>query len=103
MGKPCGAGEKKGWYNEIWYNHRQLNQVTKPDVLPLPQISDLLDQIGKVQFFLILDLASGYWQVWMHSDSQQKTTFTTSYDLFEFRVMPFGLQNAPAVFQPLMQ
>ena len=44
-------------------DHRQLNKVTKPDVYPLPRISDLLDQLGKAQFSSILNLAAGYWQV----------------------------------------
>ena len=87
----------------FYIDYRQLNKVTKPDVYPLPRISDLLDQLGKAQFFSTLDLAAGYRQVQMHPDSQQKTAFTANHGLFEFHVMPFGLQNAPAVFQRLMQ
>ena len=48
-------------------------------------------------------LASGYWQIKVHPQSQEKTAFVTNQGLFEFRVMPFGLMNAPAVFQRLMQ
>jgi len=50
-----------------------------------------------------LDLASGFWQIHVHDDSQEKTPFSTPFGLFEFRVMPFGLKNAPSVFQQLMQ
>ena len=84
-------------------DYRQLNSVTKPDLFPLPRINDLLDQLGKSKYFSILDLKSGYWQIKVHADSQEKTAFITHKGLYEFRVMPFGVTNAPAVFQRLMQ
>ena len=71
--------------------------MTKPDLFPLPRINDLLDQLGKS------DLKSGYWQIKVNEDSQEKTAFVTHKGLYEFRVMPFGVTNAPAVFQHLMQ
>ena len=82
-------------------DYRKLNAVTKPDLFPLPRIDDLLDQLGKVRYFLTLDLASGYWQIHVHQNSQ-KTAFATPQGLYKFRVMPFGLTNAPAMFQRLM-
>ena len=69
----------------------------------LPRIDDLLDQLGKSEYFSTLDLAAGFWQIKVHSTSQEKTAFATPQGLFEFRVMPFGLMNAPSVFQRLMQ
>ena len=80
-----------------------MNSVTKSDNFPLPRIDDLLDELGKAKFFSTLDLASGFWQIRVHSDSQEKTAFSTPFVLFEFQVMPFGLKNAPSVFQRLMQ
>ena len=77
--------------------------MTKPDVFPLPRITDLLDRLGKSKYYATLDLASGYWQIRVHANSQEKTAFATHQGLFEFRVMPFGVMNAPAVFQRLMQ
>ena len=77
--------------------------MTKDDIFPLPRIDDLLDQLGQAKYFTTLDLASGYWQIPVHHQSQEKTAFITHQGLFEFRVMPFGLKNAPAAFQRLMQ
>ena len=84
-------------------DYRGLNSVTKSDTFPLPRIDDLLDQLGKAKYFSTLDLAAGYWQVQLHPDSRAKSAFVTHQGLYEFRVMPFGLKNAPAVFQRLMQ
>ena len=84
-------------------DYRALNSLTKPDLFPLPRINDLLDQLGKSKYFSTLDLKSGYWQIKVSDDSQEKTAFITHKGLFEFRVMPFGVTNAPAVFQRLMQ
>ena len=84
-------------------DYRKLNAVTKKDVYPLPRIDDILDTLGKSRYFTTLDLASGYWQIEMDPASQEKSAFVTHHGLFEFRRMPFGLCNAPATFQRLMQ
>ena len=76
--------------------------MTKHDIYPLARIDDLLDQLGKSRYFSTLDLAWGYWQIRVHLNSVEKTAFVTPQGHFEFRVMPFGLMNAPSVFQQLM-
>ena len=70
---------------------------------PLPRVDDLLDLLAHSKYFTTLDLASGYWQVKVEPQSQEKTAFVTHSGLFEFKKMPFGLCNAPATFQRLME
>ena len=84
-------------------DYRRLNAVTRKDVYPLPRVDDIFDALGEVKYFSTLDLASGYWQVELDDDARQKSAFTTHKGLFEFIRMPFGLCNAPATFQRIMQ
>jgi len=68
------------------------------DRYPLPYIEDLLDKLHGVRVFTKLDLASGYHQVRVHSDDCYKTVFITSDRFYKYKVIPFGLANAPAAF-----
>lgn len=87
--------------NEVRFcvDYRKLNDVTKKDRYPLPQINDMLQILSGCKYFSKLDLRSGYWQIPMHPDSIEKTAFLCHKGLFEFIVMPFGLTNPPATFQ----
>lgn len=77
--------------------------MTHKDAFPLPRIKETLTTLAKAEWFSTLDLASGYWQVEVHPDDREKTAFSTPLGLHEFNRMAFGLCNAPATFQRLMQ
>ena len=83
-------------------DYRQLNNLTVKDSYPLPRIDTCFDALGGARYFSTLDLRQGYWQVENDSESSDKTTFITRKGSFKFKVLPFGLSNAPAVFQRLL-
>ena len=100
---PVVLVKKKNGDLRLCVDYRQLNQVTRRDAFPLPRIDDLFDALAGSKFFSTLDLASGYWQVEVEDRDRPKTAFTVPSGLYEFQTMPFGLVNAPATFQRVMQ
>ena len=76
----------------------QVNGVTRKDAYLLPQVDHILETLARSQLFSTLDLASGYWQVEVKPEDQEKTAFLTSEGLYKFNVLPFGLCNGTATF-----
>ncbi|UYV62930.1 hypothetical protein LAZ67_2002542, partial [Cordylochernes scorpioides] len=95
---PKADGQKR-----LCVDYRRLNALTIDDKMPLPNIQEVIDRLQGAKYFTSLDIASGYWHVEMAPDSTEKTAFITNEGLYEWLVMPFGLKNAPATFQQIIQ
>jgi len=96
---PIVLVRKKDGSIRFCIDFRKLNMKTKKDVYPLPRIDDFLDQVGGIKYISTLDLTSGYHQIPIRDEDKEKTAFATRKGLFQWKVMPMGLSNAPATFQ----
>ena len=106
-GAPCLLVKKKSEHGmkispRLVVDYRKLNKVTRPDVYPLPNIQTLLDQLGGKSWFTKLDMFSGFWHIPIAPRDKEKTAVITHVGLFQFERLPFGLRNAPASFQRLV-
>jgi hypothetical protein len=73
--------------------------ITVPDTYLLPRMDECIDSLGDATVFTTLDCNSGYWQIPVHQDDRDNTTFTYNYGIFRFPRLPYGLRNDPATFQ----
>lgn len=99
---PCLLVKKPDSTYSFCTDYHKLNAITKTDAFPLPRIEDCVDQVGTANFVSKLDLLKGYWQVPLTPRAQEITSFITPSGLYSKSVMSFGLRNAPATFQRLM-
>ncbi|XP_047943066.1 uncharacterized protein LOC125189884 [Salvia hispanica] len=84
-------------------DYRKLNNATRKDHFPFPFIDQMLEQLAGRKYFCFLDGYSGYFQIDVDPEDQDKTTFTCPFGTYAYRRMPFGLCNAPGTFQRLLQ
>ncbi|GJR54590.1 reverse transcriptase domain-containing protein [Tanacetum coccineum] len=83
----------------VCIDYRKLNEATRKDHFPLPFMDQMLERLAGNEYYCFLDGFSGYFQIPIDPNDQEKTTFTCPYGTFAYRRMPFGLCNAPGTFQ----
>ena len=101
-GSPVIFVAKKDGSMRMCIDYRALNKQTRKNRYPLPRIDDLFDQLQGATVFSSIDLQSAYHQVRLKPEDVPKTAFTTPFGLLEYTVLCFGLTNAPATFQSVI-
>ena len=101
-GAPILFADKKDGGLRMCIDYRALNKLTVKNRYPLPRVDDLLDAAQGAQVFSSIDLLSGYHQIRIQPEDVPKTAFRTPLGLFQWKVLSFGLTNAPATFQAVM-
>ena len=102
-GAPVLFVKKKDGTLRMCVDYCRLNKLTIKDSFTIPRIDDFLDTLNGAKVFSKLDLHQAYYQVQVKKEDRHKTAFRTKFGTFEFNVLPFGLTNAPATFQRLIQ
>lgn len=100
---PVVLVRKKDGTHRFCVDYRRLNDVTIKDSHPLPRVDDTLDRLSGARVFSTIDLTAGYWQIPLNPNDKEKTAFSTGTGLYQFRMMPMGISNAPPSFQRLME
>ena len=99
---PCILVPKHDGGFRFCTDFREVNDKTKSDSFPIPRIADCIDQIGNAKFVSTFDMLKGYWQVPLTQRAHEISAFVTPSGLYQYKVMPFGMKNAPATFQRMV-
>ena len=99
---PCILVPKHDGGFRFCTDFRKINDKTKSDSFPIPRIADCIDQIGNAKFVSTFDMLKGYWQVPLTQRAREISAFVTPSGLYQYKVMPFGMKNAPATFQRMV-
>jgi hypothetical protein len=99
---PCILVPKPDGSVRFCTDFRKVNDLSKTDSYPIPRIDDCIDKIGKGKYITKCDLLKGYWAVPLSDRAKRISAFVTPDGLYQYKVMPFGMRNAPATFQRMM-
>ena len=100
---PVCMVKKKDGSIRFCIDYRKLNDATIKDAYPIPNIQDCMNTLNGGKYFCTMDLKTGYWHVGMTQRARERSAFVCKQGLFQWKVMPFGLCNAPATFERLME
>ena len=99
---PCVLVPKPDGTYRFCTDFRRVNKVTRCDSYPIPRVDDCIDRIENVNYVTKFDLLKGYWQVPLTARAKEVSAFVMPDGLYQYKVMPFGMKNAPATFQRLI-
>ena len=100
---PVLLADKKSGKVRFCVDYRRMNNITKKDAYPLPNIQEILDKMGGNSFYTTIDLRDAFWSIRIREEDIEKSAFITHKGLWEFVSMPFGLSNAPATQQRFIE
>ena len=99
---PCLLVPKPDGSVRFCTDYRKVNAVSKTDAFPIPRVDDCIDAVGQAKFLTKIDLLKGYWCVPLTEQAREISAFVTPSGLYEYKVLPFGMKNAPATFQRMI-
>ena len=99
---PCILVPKPDGSYRMCTDYRKVNHHTKSDTFPIPRMDDCVDKVGNAKYVSKFDLLKGFWQIPLSERAKEISAFATPKGLYQYKVMPFGMKNAPATFQRLI-